>query len=73
MSGECDPLGIVQEVYHTNKWFEIQTDHLISAKRPDLVIVNIPADHRVKLKENEKRDKYINLASELKKNYWIWM
>ena len=48
--------------------FEIQTDHLISARRPDLMVVNkkkncrtvdfaVPADHRVKLKESEKRDK----------------
>ena len=29
----------------------------------------ILADHRVKLKENEKRDKYLDLAEELKKNY----
>ena len=27
----------------------------------------IPADHRVKLKESEKRDKYVDLARELKK------
>ena len=27
----------------------------------------VPADHRVKLKEHEKRDKYVNLAMELKK------
>ena len=27
----------------------------------------IPADHRVKVKENEKRDKYVDLARELKK------
>ena len=27
----------------------------------------IPADHRIKLKECEKRDKYIDLARELKK------
>ena len=26
-----------------------------------------PADHRVKLKENEKKDKYLNLAWELTK------
>ena len=55
-------------------------DHLISARRPDLMITNkkkkkkickivdfaVPADHRVKLKESEK-DKYLNLARELKK------
>ena len=27
----------------------------------------IPADHRVKLKENEKKDKYLDLAMVLKK------
>ena len=27
----------------------------------------VPADHRVKLKECEKRDKYLDLARELKK------
>ena len=27
----------------------------------------VPADHRVKLKESEKRDKYLHLARELKK------
>ena len=59
---------------------EIQTDYLISARRPDLVIVNkkkertcrivdfsVPADHRIKLKENKKKDKYLDLARELKK------
>ena len=61
--------------------FVIQTDHQISARQPDLVIVNkktkrrtcqivdfaVPADHRIKLKENEKRDKFIDFARELKK------
>ena len=27
----------------------------------------VPADHRVKLKENETKDKYLDLARELKK------
>ena len=27
----------------------------------------IPADHRVKLKENEKKNKYLDIAKELKK------
>ena len=27
----------------------------------------VPADHRVKLKEKEKKDKYLDLARELKK------
>ena len=54
-------------------------DHQISARQPDLVIVNIkkrtcrivnfavPTDHRVKLKKSEKRDKSPDLARELKK------
>ena len=72
----------------TNKilWdFEIQTDHLISARRQNHVIVykkkkaktkREPAekwnlalwdDHRIKLKEVEKRVKYQDIARELKK------
>ena len=62
------------------KWhFDIHKDHLISAKRPDLIIINkkkrickivnfaVPADHRIKLKEREKKDKYFDFARELKK------
>ena len=60
----------------------VQTDHLISARRPDLIIINnnnkkkktckivdfdVPADHRVKLKESEKKDKSLDLTRELKK------
>ena len=54
-------------------------DPLISARRPDLIIINqkksickivdftVLADHRIKLKECEKKHKYLNLARELKK------
>ena len=64
--------------------FDIQTDHLISARRPNLIIINkkkkkreiaklatlfVPADHRIKLKEGEKKDKYLGLAREFKKNW----
>ena len=65
---------------HKLLWdFNIQTDHLIPARRPDLIIINkkkrtckivdfaVPADHRVKLKECEKTDKYLDLDRELKK------
>ena len=65
---------------HKILWdFDIQTDHLILARWLDLVIVNknqrncwivgfaIPADHRVKLKDGKKRDKYLDLAREQKK------
>ena len=72
----------VQENYtHKLLWdFDIQTDHLIPASRPDLIIINNEkkkickivdfvylADHRIKLKECKKRDKYLYLARELKK------
>ena len=30
----------------------------------------VPADHRIKLKECEKKDKYLDLARELKKKLW---
>ena len=66
---------------HKLLWdFDIQTDHLISARRLDLIIIKnkkkrickivdfaVPADHRIKLKECEKRDNYLDLARELKK------
>ena len=57
----------------------MHTDNLISARRPDLTIIYkkkrtykivdfaVLADHRIKLKECEKKDKYLNLARELKK------
>ena len=55
------------------------TEHLISARRPDLVIFNkkkrthrivdfdVPADHRVELKESENRNKYQTLPEKWKK------
>ena len=66
---------------HKLLWdFEIQTDHLISARRTYLVIikkikkktnriVNISAlaDQRVKIKESGKRDKYLDLVRNLQK------
>ena len=63
--------------------FDIQTDDLISARRPDQIIINkkkkkrickivdfaVPVDHRIKLKERERKNKYLDLARELK-NLW---
>ena len=61
--------------------FDVQTDHLISARIPCLIIINkkkrickivdfaVPANHWIKLKEQEK-DKYHDLAKELKKKLW---
>ena len=31
----------------------------------------VPMDHRIKIKENEKRDKYLDLARKLE-NYGTW-
>ena len=74
------PENVLENETHKIIWgFEIITDHPIPAGRPDLVLINkkertcqlvdfaVPADHRVKMKENEKMDKYLDLARELKK------
>ena len=37
------------------------------SKTSRIVDFDVPVDHRVKLKESEKRDKYLDLARELKK------
>ena len=75
-----NPAPVLENDSHKLLWdFNRQTDHLISARRPDLIIINkkkrtckivdfaVPADHRIKLKEYEKKDKYLDLARELKK------
>ena len=57
--------------------FEVQTDHLVLARRPNRVIINKNNNKKKgkfyrtgrpqeKIKENEKRDEYLNLAGELK-------
>ena len=77
-----NPESILENEMHKLRWdFEIQTDHLISARRSDLVIIikrrtcwivdfAVPADHRIKLKESEKKDNYPDLARELEKKQW---
>ena len=76
-----NPEHVLENDTHKLRWdFNIQTDHLISARRPDLIIIikkkkrickivdfAVPADHRIKLKEWEKKDKYLDFARELKK------
>ena len=82
-----NPAPVLENDSHKLLWdFDIQTDHLIPARRPDLIIINekkkkkkkkkrtciivdfaVPADHRIKQKESEKKDKYLDLARELKK------
>ena len=74
-----NPAPILKNDTHKLLWdFDIHTDHLILARRPELIInkkkrtckiVNfaVPADHRIKLKECENKDKYFDLARELQK------
>ena len=71
---------VIENYTHKLLWdFGIHTDHLTSARRPDLMIINkemrpckivdfaVTADHRIKLKECEKKNKYLDLARKLKK------
>ena len=78
-----NPAPVQENDAHKLLWdFDIQTDDLISARKPDLIIINkkekrickivdfaLPSDHWIKLKECEKKDKYIELSRELK-NLW---
>ena len=73
---------LVNEAHQILRDFEIQTDHLIPIWRPDLLIIDkkkmskmrtcclvdlaVLADHRVKIKQNEKKHKYLDLTRELK-------
>ena len=75
-----NPESFLENEMHKLYWnFEIQTDRHISARRPDLIIIinkkertcrivdfAVPADHRVKLKGCEKRDKCLDLTREWK-------
>ena len=72
-----NPATVLENDTHKPLWdFNIHT-----ARRPDLIIINnkkkrickmvdfaVSADHRIKLKECEKKDKYLNLARKLE-NY----
>ena len=77
-----NPESVLENETHKLLWyFEIQTDHLISIRRLDLIITNkkrdnlqncglyCPADHRVKLKQCEKRDKYLDLVEHKSDDY----
>ena len=75
---ERKPESVLENYKSQVIWdFEVQTDHETQARRPDLIIVDkerntcqildfaIPGDHRVEMKEKEKREKYQDLAREL--------
>ena len=79
-----NPATVLENDSHKLLWdFNIQTDQLIPARRPDLIIINkkkkkkekrickivdfaVLADHRINLKQSEKKDKYFDHARELK-------
>ena len=72
---------ILENKIHKVLWdFKIQTNRLIPARRPNLVLINkekkrtrslvdfsVPADPKVNMKENDKIDEYLGLPRELKK------
>ena len=75
-----NPIPVLENNTHKLLWdFDIHTDHIISPRIPDQIIINkkkrtckivdfaVLVDHRIKLKECEKNDKYLDLAMELKK------
>ena len=84
-----NPAPVLENDTHKLLWdFDVHTDHLISARRPDLIIINkkkkkkkrrkkkrtckivdfaVLAEHRMKQKECEKKNKYLDLARKLKK------
>ena len=80
-----NPAPVIGNYTHKLLWdFDIHRYHLISDWEPDLILINEKkkickivdfadsADHRIKLKECEKRDKYLDIVRELKKNYGTW-
>ena len=74
-----NPAPVQENDTHKLLWdFKIQTHQLILARRPDLIIINnnkkrtckivdfaVRAEHRINLKESEKKDKYLDFAREL--------
>ena len=77
-----NPAPVQENDTHKLLWdFNIKTDHLISAIKPEIIIINkkkkkkickvvdfaVLADHRIKLKESEKRDMHLDLVRKLKK------
>ena len=79
---EHEPESVLENEDYKILWdFSIQTDHVIEARRPDLVVVDnkersckkidfaFPGDSRTEDKEKDKIEKYQDLGRELQK---IW-
>ena len=69
------PASVLENDTHKLLWdFNIQTDPLIPARRPNPIMINkrkiicktvdlaVPANHRINVKESENKDKYLDLA-----------
>ena len=76
-----NPAPVLENNTHQLLWdFDIYTDHLISTRRPDLIVINNKKDNlqncglccpdwlQIKTERMWKKDKYLDLAWELK-NY----
>ena len=79
---EHQPEAFIENVSCKILWdFTLQTDHIITARRPDMIFINkkhhkcqiidfaIPYEIRIDDKEVEKIEKYLDLARERKK---VW-
>ena len=78
---EHEPESVLENEDYKILWdFSIQTDHVIKAQRPDLIVVDkkrtckiidfaIPGDSMIEEKKKEKREKYQDLRMELQ-NIW---
>ena len=77
---EHSPQPVMENTNYKILWdFSIQTDHILQARRPDLVFIDkknklckiidvaIPGDSRIESKEREKVEKYQDLAREMRK------
>ena len=77
---EHEPEGVSENKDYKILWdFSIQTDHVIEARRPDLVVVDkkdrsckiidfaVPRDSRIEEKEKDKTEKYQELEGSYKR------
>ena len=75
---EHEPESVLENEDYKILWdFSIQTDHVIEARRPDLIVVDkkersckmidftVPGDSRIEDKEKDKIEKYQDLGREL--------
>ena len=75
---EHDPQPVIENNQFKVLWdFNVQTDHVIEARRPDMIVIDkekktckiidfaVPADYRLCQKEREKIEKYQDLKREL--------